>query len=87
MNKRDCTTIFAMLSEYLDRDLPPADCDELEQHIQACEPCVAFVGSLKKSVALGREYVPGADAPPLAPEVKQSLKEAYERMLAAREKK
>ena len=87
MKTRDCSTIFALLSEYLDHQLPPADCDELEQHIRSCEPCVAFVDSLKKSVALGQTYTPSAEPPPLTPEVKQSLKEAYERMLAAREKK
>ncbi|MEO5927007.1 MAG: zf-HC2 domain-containing protein [Bryobacteraceae bacterium] len=82
---RDCNTIFAMLSEYLDRDLAPADCEELERHIQSCEPCVAFVDSLKKSVSLGQAYSPGTEPPPLAPETKQSLKEAYEKMLAARQ--
>lgn len=81
---RDCSSIYALLSEYLDRDLPAADCDELEQHIQSCEPCIAFVDSLKKSVALGKEYEPTAPVPALTPETKQSLKEAYERMLAAR---
>lgn len=83
---RDCSSIFAMLSEYLDRELPPADCAELEQHIQSCVPCVAFVDSLKKSVAMGRAYEPGTEVPTLAPETKQSLKEAYDRMLAARKK-
>jgi RNA polymerase sigma-70 factor (ECF subfamily) len=82
--KQDCSSIFALLSEYLDRELPPADCEELERHIQACEPCVAFVDSLKKSVALGQGYAPGAKVPELAPETKRSLKEAYERMLTAR---
>jgi anti-sigma factor RsiW len=75
-----------MLSEYLDQDLPSADCEELEKHIGECEPCVAFVNSLKKSVATGRGYSPGTEPPPLAPEVKQSLKEAYEKMLAARKR-
>lgn len=83
---RDCSSIFALLSEYLDRDLPPADCEELERHIQACEPCVAFVDSLKKSVALGHSYAPSVEVPELAPETKQSLREAYDRMLASRKR-
>jgi anti-sigma factor RsiW len=81
---RDCSTIFAMLSEYLDQELPAADCGELEKHIQSCEPCVAFVDSLKKSIALGRGYAPAAEVPELTPETKRSLKEAYERMLRGR---
>ncbi len=81
---RDCSSIFALLSGYLDRDLPPVECAELEQHIQSCAPCVAFVDSLKKSVQLGKGYAPASDVPALAPETKQKLQEAYQRMLAAR---
>lgn len=84
--KRDCSSIFALLSEYLDRDLPPGDCAELEQHIQSCAPCVAFVDSLKKSVALGQAYASDMDVPALTADTKQSLKEAYDRMLAARKR-
>lgn len=77
-----------MLSEYLDRELPDGDCEALDLHIQACAPCVAFVDSLRKSVALGRAYAPETATPRLDPQVKQSLKEAYDRMqAAARERK
>jgi anti-sigma factor RsiW len=86
MNQRDCNTIFAMLSEYLDRELPPATCAELERHIRDCAPCIQFVDSLKKSIGLCREYKVDVEAPPLANAVKKTLREAYERMLSAREK-
>jgi anti-sigma factor RsiW len=84
MRDQDCEAIFARLSEYLDKELPAATCEELERHIQNCEPCVAFVNSLKKSVGLHRACVPMADPPTLSPAVKQSLREAYQRMLDAR---
>lgn len=84
---RDCSNIFATLSEYLDQELPEGDCAELEKHIQECAPCVAFVDSLKKSVAAGKGFRPsGEEAPELKPEVKQSLRDAYEKMLAERKK-
>ena len=85
-NDRDCEAVFARLSEYLDRELPAATCEELESHIQDCAPCVEFVDSLKKSVGLYRTYQPAADPPMLSPQVKQSLREAYQRMLDARER-
>ncbi len=81
MSNRDCSSVFAMLSEYLDRDLPEGDCAELEKHIRECEPCVAFVDSLKKSVAAGKGYAPSGNAPELKPEVRNALREAYEHML------
>ncbi|MEQ1947595.1 MAG: zf-HC2 domain-containing protein [Bryobacteraceae bacterium] len=84
MPKSDCKNVFAMLSEHLDGELPAATCDELEKHIQDCAPCVEFVESLKKSIALGRKYQPGSEPPQLAPDVKRSLQEAYQRMLDQR---
>jgi anti-sigma factor RsiW len=79
-----CQKVFARLSEYLDQELPAATCEELERHIQNCAPCVEFVSSLKKSVGLHRAYRPAADPPVLSPAVKQSLREAYQRILNAR---
>jgi anti-sigma factor RsiW len=84
MMEPDCKNVFAMLSEHLDGELPAATCDELEKHIQDCAPCVEFVESLKKSIALGRTYKPGGEPAKLSPEVKKSLQEAYERMLQDR---
>jgi len=84
MKDQDCQAIFARLSEYLDRELPPATCEELESHIQDCAPCVEFVDSLKKSVGLHRAYRPTDDMQALTPAIKQSLREAYQRMLDAR---
>ena len=81
MSNRDCSSVFAMLSEYLDKDLAEADCAELEKHIRDCEPCVAFVDSLKKSVGAGRAYAPAGEVPELKAEVKASLRAAYEEML------
>lgn len=79
MKQTECQTIFAMLSEYLDGQLPPATCEELETHIRDCPPCVAFVDSLKKTVRLGKQYSPPAEAPPISPEVRSALSEAFRR--------
>lgn len=73
-----------MLSEYLDGELPPATCAELDRHIRGCAPCVAFVESLRKSVRLCRGYLPEIEAPPLSEEGKHTLQDAYARLLAAR---
>ena len=55
MTTFECKQIFAMLSEYLDRELPATVCDEIEQHIGACAPCVEFVKSLETTIKLCRE--------------------------------
>ena len=84
MKDTDCRQVFERLSEYLNRELPEGDCAELEKHIRDCEPCVAFVESLKKSVQLCGSYQPVEPPPALSPQARQSLLDAYQRMLAAR---
>jgi anti-sigma factor RsiW len=75
-----CQQIFALLSEYLDAELPPDVCEKLSGHISGCAPCVEFVQSLRQSVELCRQFRPDALPPPLADEVKARLKQAYAEM-------
>ncbi len=48
----DCKEILGKLSEYIDGELDPKLCVELERHMQDCHPCLVFVDSLKKTVTL-----------------------------------
>ncbi|MGK7345513.1 MAG: anti-sigma factor family protein [Candidatus Nitrospinota bacterium M3_3B_026] len=47
-----CEEIFQKIGDYLDKDLDPHICEEIEDHIKDCEPCVAFINTLKKTVEL-----------------------------------
>jgi anti-sigma factor RsiW len=75
----ECTELFAALSAYLDEELPQGDCAEIEAHIAQCAPCVDFVESLKKSVELCRVTGNAMEPPPLAPDVREQLLQAYRR--------
>ncbi len=86
MTEIECHNVFAMLSEYLDRELPPGTCEELDRHIRDCAPCVEFVESLRKSVALGQSYAPGVEAPAIPTELRETLRKAYEKSLEAPQK-
>jgi hypothetical protein len=80
VTKLECGQIFAMLSEYLDHELPPNLCDEIEQHIEGCAPCVEFVKSLEKTISLCRE-VDFIEARPVLSEAKLAeLKAAFDQM-------
>jgi len=81
-----CKEVFALLSDYLNLELPPEACQEIEAHIAGCAPCVEFAESLKKTVALCRKYEPSEPPRPLGDEAKTQLLEAYRKMLAARTK-
>ena len=43
-----CKAMFAELSNYLDEQLDDSLCEELERHLGGCEPCKAFLASLKQ---------------------------------------
>lgn len=79
-----CKEIFALLSEYLDFELPPAACQEIEAHLAGCAPCVEFSESLRKTVELCRTYRPAEVPPPLGDRARRELLQAYQKMLAAR---
>lgn len=73
-----CPEIFAQLSAYLDVELPPETCQEIEAHIAACPPCVEFVRSLERTMELCRGYSPGALPGPLAEQARRELEQAYQ---------
>lgn len=73
-----CQQIFALLSEYLDAELPADLCEKLAHHIGDCAPCVEFVDSLRRSIDLCREFEPGTMPEPLAEEARERLRKAYE---------
>ncbi len=69
----NCREIFALLSEYLDAELPPATCEEISQHIAACPPCVEFVESLKKSISFCHGQQLTAPPSPLPADLERNL--------------
>lgn len=72
-----CRDMLALLSEYLDRELPPEAYREMQKHLAACSPCEEFVESFRKTIDLCRNYEPGAAPPPLSPEARGELEEAW----------
>ena len=45
-----CKAMFAELSNYLDEQLDNSLCDELEEHLDGCGPCKAFLASLQVTI-------------------------------------
>ena len=52
IKKLSCREIFENLSAYIDAELDPKLCEEIEDHMKGCNPCVAFLNTLKKTVVL-----------------------------------
>lgn len=79
-----CREVFALLSEYLNLELPPEACREIEAHINGCTPCVDFTESLRRTIELCRQYRPTELPDPLQQQAREQLLDAYQKMLAAR---
>ncbi|HEY1219789.1 MAG: zf-HC2 domain-containing protein [Bryobacteraceae bacterium] len=80
-----CREVFSLLSEYLNLELPPDACQEIEAHLAGCPPCIEFAESLRKAVELSRRYRPSELPEPLETNARQQLLDAYQRMRGARQ--
>jgi anti-sigma factor RsiW len=84
MEEHSCKEIFALLSDYLNLELPEDACREVEQHLSGCAPCVEFAQSLRKTVELCHRYEPKEMPAPIGEAAREELMAAYRRMLAAK---
>lgn len=76
---QDCKELFALLSEYLDEELPPGTCEQIRAHIAGCPPCVEFVNSLRRSVDLLHQFRAGEAPGPLPEAARDELRRAFQR--------
>ena len=83
-HSQECKEIFALLSQYLDLELPADACRAIEAHIKDCPPCIEFAESLKKTVDLCRHYSKSEVPCPLSEEARSELEAVYRKMLESR---
>ncbi len=74
--------MFAALSDYMDGLVEDLNCKEIEKHLHECQPCVAFLDSLKSAVERCRSYHPHCDAQ-RATELREELLRRYHAAVAA----
>lgn len=65
-----CRELFERLSEYVDGELSREICEEIQRHMEGCDPCVAFAKTLKKTADLCRRL----PSQPIPPEVAADLR-------------
>jgi predicted anti-sigma-YlaC factor YlaD len=71
----ECVALFAKLSEYLDGELGPTACADVEHHMADCGRCREFLESLRRAVA----HVAAVEAPELPENLKRDILSAYAR--------
>jgi RNA polymerase sigma-70 factor, ECF subfamily len=77
-----CKAMFAELSNYLDEKLDDSLCEELERHLSGCEPCQAFLSTLKATVEQCRRSPADVPDHDKAIELRKKLLVDYERLVA-----
>jgi RNA polymerase sigma-70 factor (ECF subfamily) len=84
-HQESCHNALALLSDYVDFELPLADCREVERHLADCPICREFVDRLRDTIALCREYKLGGLPAPLTDHARTALESAWRHMLTTRE--
>lgn len=80
--ERRCKEMFAELSNYLDDELDDSLCEELEKHMDGCEPCKAFLTNLEKSIQQCRTAPNESPDPRVAAKLRRELLTEYQGVLA-----
>ena len=50
---KNCQELLGSLSSYIDGDLPPELCDELEKHLAGCDDCRVVLNTTKRTLESG----------------------------------
>jgi len=78
LEKMRCQELFARLSEFIDEELPEGICSEIEAHLSDCEPCQAFLRTLRKTVEICQQLPQDS----LPEEARRELRETLQAELA-----
>ena len=77
-----CKEMFAELSNYLDDELDDSLCEELEKHMDGCEPCKAFLSSLEKAIQQCRMTTNESPDPRVAARLRRELMAEYQGLMS-----
>lgn len=81
--KRGCKEMFADISNYLDDELDDSLCEELEKHMEGCEPCRAFLTSLEQTIQDLRRAPEELPDPNVAAGLRRKLLIQYQNAMSA----
>lgn len=79
--QRRCKEMFAELSNYLDNELDDSLCEELEKHMDGCDPCNAFLSNLDKSIQQCRMAPNESPDPRVAARLRRELMADYQGLM------
>jgi RNA polymerase sigma-70 factor (ECF subfamily) len=78
-----CRKMFAGLSDYLDGELDHFSCEEIEAHLNGCEPCKKFLRSLESAIQTCQKSPADCPDPQTTAVLRKQLLATYSRALAS----
>ncbi|HEU0292160.1 MAG TPA: zf-HC2 domain-containing protein [Anaerolineales bacterium] len=60
---KNCAQLLGSLSSYIDGDLSPELCQELEKHLDGCEDCRIVLDTTKRTIELVHAPIEKTDLP------------------------
>lgn len=81
-----CRQIFAGLSDYLDGELDEFSCEEIEAHLNGCEPCKKFLRSLEATIERCRQLPTDCPDGEKAAALRKQVLALYSQALATNDK-
>ena len=81
-----CKALFAQLSNYLDEELDDSLCEKLEQHLDGCEPCKAFLASLESTIQQLRTAPPDSLTKASAAKIRRKLLSQFPYLLPSNDR-
>lgn len=73
-----CEDLLKAMNEYVDGNLDPGVCAELERHLAGCNPCQVVVDNIRKTITLYKEGQPFEIPEPLRQKLRQCLRARWE---------
>lgn len=53
-----CEDLLKAISDYIDGEIDPSFCEELEKHLQDCNPCRIVVDTVRKTISFYKNSEP-----------------------------
>ncbi|MBI2330636.1 MAG: zf-HC2 domain-containing protein [Chloroflexi bacterium] len=70
LTHQNCQALLGSLSEYIDGELPPELCKEIEKHLEGCDNCRIVLNTTRRTIDLVQ--IPSEENP-LPDEVRERL--------------
>ncbi len=72
-----CEELMAVLNEYVDGEIDPSVCREMERHLKKCNPCRVVVDNIRKTITLYRKDGSRVLPPAFRARLHSSLRKAW----------